>query len=98
MLEKTLESPLDSKEVTPVNLKEINLQFFGRTDDEAEAPILWQPDDGNMEDRWGRGWQRIRWLYRITSSMEMNLSKLREIAVDLGAWRAAVHGIAKSLT
>ena len=55
VLEKTLESPLDSKEVTPVNLKEINLQFFGRTDDEAEAPILWQPDDGKYGRQMGKG-------------------------------------------
>ena len=53
--EKTLESPLDSKEVTPVNLKEINLQFFGRTDDEAEAPILWQPDGGKYGRQMGKG-------------------------------------------
>ena len=46
---------MDSKEVTPVNLKEINLQFFGRTDDEAEAPILWQPDDGKYGRQMGKG-------------------------------------------
>ena len=51
---------------------------------------------GNIEGKWGRGWQRMRWLDRIANSVEMNLSKLREIAEDLGDWHAAIHGIAES--
>ena len=78
-------------------------------DTEAEAPILRPPDAKSLligkdpdagKDRREKekGWQRIRWLYSITDSMDMNLSKLREIVEDRGAWRAAVHGITESQT
>ena len=83
--------------------------FIGRTDAEAEAPILWPPDAksqllektlmlGKIEGRRRRGPQRMSWWACITDSMDMTLSKLREVVKDREAWRAAVHGVPKSWT
>ena len=97
VLEKILESPLDHKEIKPVNPAENQPWIFiGSTDTKAEAPILWPPDVKTSLNgkEW---WQRTRWLDSITDSMDMNLSKLRETVKNRAAWHAAVHkGIAKS--
>ena len=109
-MEKTLESPLDSKEIQPVHPKgDQSWVFIGRTDVEAEAPILWPPDAksqlmgndlmlGKTEGRRRRGWQRMRWLNDITDEIDMNLGKLQEMVGDREAWRATVHGVIKSWT
>ena len=88
VLEKTLESPLDCKEIQPVNPKRNQSWLFvGRTDAKAEAPILWPPDvksrlngkdsdAGRNRRKKEKGWQRMRWLDSITDSVDMNLSKL----------------------
>ena len=105
-----IENPLNYMESKPVNSKGNQPGIFtGRTDAEAETPILWppnaknrltgkDPDLGKIEGKRRRGWQRMRWLDSITTSTDMNLSKLQEIVKDRGAWHVAVHRVAKSQT
>ena len=107
VLEKTLESPLDCKEIQPVHpIGDQSWVFIGRTDAEVETPVLWPPHDslektlmlGKIGGWRRRGRQRMRLQNGIADPMDMSLSELQELVMDREAWPAVIHGVTKSWT
>ena len=109
VLEKTLESPLDCKEIQPVHVEDQPWDFFGRNDVKAEVPVLWLPPakswligkDSDAGRDWGweeKGMTEDEMTRFITDLMDVSLSELREMVMDREAWPSVIHGVAKSQT